>query len=186
MSRSRPLRRAAAGALDGLLCLAAAVPLARTLGYYFAERAVVTLRIGAPDSWWRGPVPLLLSTVGELTYLLPAVAGVLLALTEGVWRRSPGKALLGLEIRARGGAAPGRALRWRRLALKAAPLWGAAAALVAGSSRLLVAAAALGALLLAGCLAALAPSRLALHDRLTGTEVARVPRPPAAKPSLSS
>jgi len=171
------MRRAAAAALDALLCLAAAIPLARSAGYYFAERAVVTLRIGAPDSWWRGPLPLILSTVGEITYLLPAVAFLLLGLSEGVGRRSPGKRLLGLEILTRAGGAAGRAPRWKRVALKSSPCWCGAAALVAGSAPLLLAAAFCGVAIFAGSLTALAPSRLALHDRLAGTALARVRAP---------
>ena len=63
----------------------------------------------------------------------------------------------------------------RRTAIQTVGLWGCMLALVAGRWEIAVVAVSCGAIVLLGCLGALGPAGLALHDRLSGTRVDRRP-----------
>jgi uncharacterized RDD family membrane protein YckC len=152
----------------------AALLLSSSLGLFFARRAVVTLRIGEPDTLWRGPIPLLLGVVGEVVYLLP-FALLLAWILDPLTGATIGKRLAGLRVRGMDGApASGRA-RWGRSAIQTAGLWGLTLALVAGRWEIVVLATLAGGVVLAGSLLAVGPASLTLHDRVSGTSVWRVP-----------
>jgi hypothetical protein len=110
------LRQLRMGALDLLGAVALAVVLANTpVGYFFATRAVVMLRIGSPDTLWKGPIPMLMGIAGTFVYSLP-IALFAVAMF---------KPLL-VEPAARDAA-------WRRAIVRSAPWWGLTIALLAGS-----------------------------------------------------
>jgi len=162
--------RAAAGGIDAGVGFAASLLLASSLGSYFAQRAVVTLRIGAPGTLWTGPLPLMLGVVGEVVYLLPFalfVAWILDPLTGA----TVGKRLLGLRVRDAGGRPASRRRRWFRNTLQTVGLWGWTLALVTGRWEIALVATLAGIVVLVGSLAALGPASLALHDRLSRTSV---------------
>ena len=167
-------------AVDAALALALAVALASSVGWFFAERAVGTLRIGQPGTLWRGPVPMALGAVGELVYGLP-FAWALIGALDPATGATAGKRLLGLRVREDGAEADGagagrrgrRWPRWRREAVRSVAAWGWTAALLAGRWEPALAASVAGALVAAGSLLALGPERRALHDRLSGTRVVR-------------
>ncbi|MFH1865687.1 MAG: RDD family protein [Candidatus Eisenbacteria bacterium] len=168
--RSKLGIRLLAAVLDSLLGLIVALLLAATTGRWFAGRSVVMLSIGSPDTFWRGPMPMLLGILGPLVYGLP-FALLLVLLPEALLGAGPGKWALRLRVADESGA-PARArslrLRW---AVKCVGLWGMALALVLGKSPAAFAALAATAVVLAGFIAAAGPRRLALHDRLSGTAV---------------
>lgn len=165
--------RFAAAAVDGAVALALTLPLSTTfLGSFFASRAVVTLRIGQPGTLWKGPIPMVLGAVGEVTYLLPFVAAVVWSLD--VWGGATvGKRLFGLRVATGSGGRAGVATRLRRFAVQAVGAWGWTLSLLAGSWILAVVATLGGGVAMAASLLALGPSKRALHDRIAGTVVVR-------------
>ena len=105
-------RRCAASAVDGAAALLLALLMGRTLGPFFASRAVITLRIDDPESLWKGPIPMVLGIVGEVAYLLPLTLTLIL-LAEPLTGRTPGKAVTRLVL------SPNDDMtRWRRFAAK--------------------------------------------------------------------
>jgi hypothetical protein len=164
--------RALSSLLDCLLGLALGLLLADHIGFFFAERAVVMLRIDEPGTLWQGPVPMFLGILGPLVYLLPAVF-LLVLLPEALYSASPGKLALRMRVRGEKGASAPAGRRWLRWGIKTAGLWGMTLALITGRWELAAASVIAGALVLAGSLTALGPSRQALHDRLSETAVYR-------------
>jgi hypothetical protein len=127
------IRRVMANAIDLLVGLVLGLALSNTIvGFFFASRAVVMLRIGAADTIWKGPIPMILGMLGPFVYGLP-FAILLVLLAEPLTGTSPGKALLGLTIVPSGDGIPSRRQRWRRAIVKATPCWGLTAALLTGS-----------------------------------------------------
>jgi len=127
------IRRLIAGTIDLFGGLVLGIALSNTpVGDFFARRAVVMLRIGAPDTLWKGPIPMLMGIAGRFVYVLP-VALLAIALCEPLFGNSPGKAILGLASDADGDRADPHARRWIRTAVRAAPWWGLTVALVTGS-----------------------------------------------------
>jgi uncharacterized RDD family membrane protein YckC len=164
--------RAAAGGVDLAAGLAASLALAPSVGIFFARRAVVTLRIGDPDTLWQGPLPLLLGLFGEVVYLLPFT--LLLAwLLDPLTGATAGKRLFGLRVRAHDGRPATRPTLWRRSAVQTVGLWGWTLALLTGRWEIAALASLAGGVVVAGSLAALGPASLALHDRLSRTSVRR-------------
>ncbi|MFI5243951.1 MAG: hypothetical protein ACHQQR_01915 [Gemmatimonadales bacterium] len=131
--RTHPGRRLIAVALDALAALLLGVLLSNTpVGDFFARRAVVMLRIGAPGTIWKGPIPMLMGIAGRFVYVLP-VALLAVALCEPVFGNSPGRAMLGLVPGTVDGESRSRLQRYGRALVTAAPWWGLTAALLAGS-----------------------------------------------------
>jgi uncharacterized RDD family membrane protein YckC len=163
------VRRIAANAVDLMLGMVLAYALSGTaVGFYFASRAVVMLRIGAPETVWKGAIPMIMGILGPFVYGLPfAILIVLLA--EPSVGISPGKRLFGLRVRSRGAGAPSRAQYWRRAIIKSAPFWGLTLALVAGSWQLALAFSIAGLALLADVALSLFTSRPAVHDAVSAT-----------------
>lgn len=94
-------RRFVAAGLDSLLATGLAFLLVDTAGHFWAERAVVALRVGEPDSLWRGGLPLVLGLLGTLVYGWP-FARWLVGMTEAAFGHSPGKWLAGITVRSVG------------------------------------------------------------------------------------
>lgn len=164
--------RAAAASIDAGVGFAASLVLASSIGTFFARRAVVTLRIDAPDSLWRGPLPLMLGAVGEVAYLLP-FALLLAWLLDPLTGATVGKRLLGLRVRNVDCQPASRQRRWYRSMLQTVGLWGWTLALVTGRWEIAVSASLAGGVVLAGSLVAVGPTSRALHDRLSRTSVCR-------------
>jgi len=164
--------RAAAASVDLTIGFAAAIILRSGIGMFFARRAVVTLRIGRPDTLWRGPLPLMIGTLGEVFYLLP-FALLLVWILDPLTGATLGKRLLGLRVRDANGQRASRRQLWYRSAIQTAGLWGWTLALLAGRWEIAVSASLAGAIVLLGSLVALGPASLALHDRLSRTSVCR-------------
>jgi hypothetical protein len=160
-------RRLLAGLVDGLLILAAALLMADSLGERLSARAALALRIGEVDSFWRGPLPFLLSFVGSLTHALPLAALLLLAPEASAAGAGPGKLLLRMQVAGRPGA------RGRRFLVKTAGCWLHLAGLALAWWPLLAAALVAYALIGLGALP-LATGGAALHDRLGGARVAPI------------
>ncbi len=137
---------------------------ATTVGAWCAGRAVVALRVGEPDTWWRGPIPMLLGAVGNVVLVLMAAP---------LTGTTPGKALAGLEIIAGDGRPPGGTRLWRRFLVQAAGPLLLVAGLVTVRAGLLVAGTAVAALTVAGSVAALLPAGRTLHDLAGGTRIRR-------------
>ncbi len=165
--------RAAAAAIDVACGFAATLLLSKSVGVFFARRAVVTLRIGDPHSLWKGPIPFMLGMVGEVVYLIPFVF-LLVWAVDPVTGATIGKRAFGLRVRAADGRPARREKRWLRFGVETVGLWGWTFALLAGEWQLALLASAAGAAMLAGSLVALGPRSVALHDRLSGTMVVRV------------
>ena len=165
--------RAGAAGIDAAVGFVACLLLSSTLGHFFAARAVVTLRIGAPDTLWKGPLPLMLGVVGEVVYLLPC-ALLLAWILDPLTGATAGKRLLGLRVRGACGRPVSRPRFWHRAALQTIGMWGWTLALLAGDWRIAVLATTACGIILLGSLAALGSDSLTLHDRLSATMVCRV------------
>lgn len=164
--------RAAAAGIDAGIGFAASLVLASSVGTFFARRAVVTLRIGDPNTLWKGALPFMLGAVGEVVYVLPFalfLAWVLDPLTGA----TVGKRLLGLRVRNADCQPAPRRRRWCRSALQTVGLWGWTLALLTGRWEIAVLASLAGGVVLVGSLGALGPTSLTLHDRLSRTSVCR-------------
>ncbi len=162
--------RSLAATMDVLLGVVVAVLLWRTLGWYFAGRSVVMLSIGSPDTFWRGPIPMVLGLFGTVVYGLP-FAVLLVLLPEALFGAGPGKWILALRVTTADGAPASAQSRWLRWIAKCSGLWLMVLALVVGSSVLAGVAVAAGVVTLAGFFLAIGRRREALHDRLAGTAV---------------
>ena len=126
MTRASGLRRATAGLLDAALAAVLALALTGSTGHWFAERAVVALRIGQPDSPWTGGIPMVLGAVGAFVYGYP-FALLLIQLARPLTGTTPGASLTGLHI-----DGPPSSLR-RRHVLSSAVAWGPCLGLALGS-----------------------------------------------------
>ncbi len=182
-SRERTSRRVGFGlrtlssVIDFIFAALLALPLSRTLGEWFAERAVVMLAIGSPDTIWRGPIPMALGAIGELVYVLP-LAWLLVLMPEIFFGAAAGKWILGIRIlpatrvTLRSDRTPLVAgfVRW---AAKSAGLIAVTLALVLGSGVAAVVAFGVSVSVLAGFVVTVQPKSDALHDRLAGTTVVR-------------
>ena len=166
-SRRGAARRALASGIDVTLALLLAVLLTSSSGAYFARRAVVTLRIGRPGTWWTGTLPMLLGAISPLAYGF-AFALLLVWAMEPLFATSPGKLLLQSEIAVPCGNRAGRL--WLRFAVKTSGAWLLCVALVSGRWPLACAAVLAAAVLSLGFLA-VPFGGLALHDRVAGTRV---------------
>jgi hypothetical protein len=166
MREARPaglLIRALAACLDAAAGVGLAVLGASTLGMFFAHRAVATLHIGEPGTWWKGPIPLMLGVFGEVVYLLPFTF-LLVWLSEPLSGATIGKRLLGLRVRCTGGPAASPSALWQRFAIQTVGFWGLTVSLLAGRWEIAAVALVCGAaVMVAG-----------LHSRLSATRVWRV------------
>ena len=167
------VRRIGANAIDFAAGSLVAVILSETVvGVFFATRAVVMLRIGAADTVWKGPLPMIMGILGPFAYGLPfAILFVLLA--EALIGTSLGKKLLGIIITTDGNGTPSRGQRWRRAIIKSAPFWGLTLALLTGSWVMAVSYLFVGVVLLADVALAMATSTRAMHERWSGTFLSR-------------
>ncbi len=168
--RAGPLSRALASGLDLASGLTLGVLLAPgPLGEFFSARAVVLLRIGEPDSWFVGPVAMVIGILGELVFLLPLA--VMLALApEALGGAALGKLLLRLRIE----TVEGLTRRWRlatRYLVKTLPLQGTVVALLTGVWAIQVVVLLLAAVLLSEVFIASLRGTRGAHDRLAGTIV---------------
>jgi hypothetical protein len=172
-------RRVAANAVDLLAAGALGVVLANTgVGFFFATRAVVMLRIGAPDTIWKGPIPMIMGIMGTFVYTMP-FAILVVQLLEPLTRTPPSKALVGLSIGSSGGAGVSRAQLWSRAMIRATPWWGLTIALLAGSWVLALIFSTVGVLMLGNFLLSLFTPIRPVDDTWSGTIVVRIGRPTA-------
>ncbi len=167
--------RVLAAVIDSVLGLVVALLLASTTGRWFAGRAVAMLSIGSPDTFWRGPIPMVLGILGPLVYGLP-FALLLAWLPEALFGAGLGKWALRLRV-GDGTGEPARAgSLWVRWAVKCVGLWGMGLALLLGNGPAALVALAAGVIVIAGFIPAAGRERRALHDRLSGTAVLRAER----------
>lgn len=172
MARAGFWIRAEAACIDAVLGFGLTLLLSKTVGDFFARRAVVTLRIGDPHTLWKGPIPMMLGIVGEVVYLLPFTF-LVVRLLEPLTGATIGKRALGLRVRAADGGPASRSRLWLRTGILTVGMWGWTLALLVGSWQIAVLATAAGLVVFLGCFAALGPRKLALHDRWSGTGVGR-------------
>lgn len=166
-------RRLMANAIDLLVGLVLGLALSNTVvGFFFAGRAVVMLRIGAEDTIWKGPIPMILGILGPFVYGLP-FAILLVLLVEPLIGTSPGKALLGLTIIPCGGGILSRRQLWRRAIIRATPWWGLTAALLTGSWVLALVFSIVGVALLGNMTLSLFTSIRPVHEALSETCLTR-------------
>jgi hypothetical protein len=142
------------------------------VGFFFASRAVVMLRIGAPDTVWKGPIPMIMGILGPLVYGLP-FAILLVLLAEPLAGTSPGKALLGLTVVSCGDGTLLHRQRWQRAIIKATPFWGLTVALLAGSWVLALVFSMAGLILLASTAFSLFTPLRPVHEVLSGSCLTR-------------
>jgi len=167
------LRLSAAG-IDLLTGAVLALVLSRSsVGYFFATRAVIMLRIGRADTIWKGPVPMMIGIFGPFVYVLP-LAILLVLLSEPVTGSSPGKRVMGLKVVPPDNAVLSRAMLWRRSAIKTSLFWGLIAALLSGSWVLALCSVIVGCALLCSMVLTLIFPVRPIHDVLSHTCVARV------------
>jgi hypothetical protein len=160
-------RRFLAALCDSILVVLLGLLLWSSLGQWAATRATQLLRIGQPETFWHGPIPLLLGVIGNLTYALPVLSLIIL-LPEAVGGSGAGK--LATRLRIVGlDPAGGHSLQ-KRYAVKCAPCLVWLGALSIGQTWTLWV---LGAAVTMACLGMLPVlgGRPTLHDRLARTQV---------------
>lgn len=160
-------RRFLAACCDGILAVVLGLLLSSTLGTWAASRAAQILQVGDADGFWRGPVPLMLGAIGNLTYALPLLP-LLVVLPEALLGVGPGKLLTGLHIVALKTAR--KRSRMIRFLLKCAPCLAWLLALSVRQPWTLSLFVASLVLFTAGWLPLLRRGE-ALHDRLAQTQV---------------
>ena len=173
--------RVLSGTIDALVGLLLAMLLSGTTGRWFAGRSFVMLSIGSPDTFWRGPIPMVIGIFGVLVYGLP-FALLLVLLPEALFGAGPGKWALGLAVASgdRGqpsdcdAASPRR--RWLRWFIKCSGLWCMTLALALGNASIAGLACVASIVVLLGFLPAAGRACLALHDRLSQTAICSVRR----------
>jgi hypothetical protein len=163
----------------GILCLdivfvvLLSVLLTRFTGKFFARRSVLMLKIGTPESIWRGTIPMIISAAGYFFFGLPFSA-LLVLLPETFIGASPAKLIFRVRILEVGSRHPHLKNLISRFAIKSALAWGLVLALLVGSLPLAIASIAIGAVVFIGCFLALGSAKLSLHDRITRTAVGPV------------
>jgi len=172
IARSRFGARLLAGAIDALAAFVLACLLVPTTGHWFASRAVVMLSIGSPDTFWRGPLPMVLGIFGTLVHGLP-LSFLLVLLPEALFGAGLGKWLLGLDVRSEDGTPATARARLVRWTLKLAGFWIMVLALALGSVAVATVALAAGFVVFMAFLLSAAPGVSVLHDRLSRTAVCR-------------
>lgn len=169
--------RLAAAAIDTLAGAAAGLLLANTrVGYFFAGRAAVMLRIDSPESVWKGPIPMIMGIMGPFVYTLPFTI-LLIFLIEAAGGASPGKKILGIKVISSGGGRPFPKQLWYRTMIKTCLLWGLLISLLLGDWRLALCSVILGAAVVLSMLLSLSGLTRPLHDILSGTRVDAVRAP---------
>ena len=172
----RSLPRLIATATDLLLGAVFGLVLSNTaIGFFFASRAAVMLRIGNPDTVWKGPVPMILGILGPFVYVLP-LSILLVLLIEPLSGASVGKQLMDLKIVACGGSTLASRSLWYRWAIKTTILWGLVVSLLSGSWVLALAVCSAGAVQLCDAFASLFTANGPAHERLSGACLARTAR----------
>jgi len=164
--------RAAAVAIDLATAFVLGIVLSPTLGIFFAERAVVTLRIGEAGTLWQGPIPLMLGIFGEIVYLLPFVLFVTWAL-DPMTGATIGMRVMRARVVRLDQAGLSRRTRWGRVLLLTVACWGWTLGLLTGFWLIAFVASVAGLIVWSGMLLALSRSGLTFHDRITGTTVVR-------------
>ena len=173
-------RRVVATGIDAVLGFALAMFLATTpVGVFFARRAFVMFRIDQPGSVWKGPIPMVLGIFGEIVYTVP-FAILIVAATETLIHRSPGKWILGLRIAsADGNAGAGLEQRSLRVAGKMVGPGGFVLGLLTGSWLVALCSVVAGCVVITSVLV-----HRPLHDRVSRTRIVMARRPPRPGPVL--
>jgi hypothetical protein len=154
--------------IDLAVAIALSLALSSTLGLFFANRAVATLRIGQTGTFWQGPLPLMLGIFGEVAYLLPFVLFITWSL-DPLTGATIGKRVLRLRVERLDRQPLSRSRRWRRVLIQTVACWGWTLGLLTGVWQLAFFATVAGLIVWLGTLLALGPSSLTLHDRLSAT-----------------
>jgi hypothetical protein len=169
------LIRLMASGVDAFLGVLLALLLSNSaVGAFFAERAVVMLRIGSPETIWKGPVPMILGILGTLVYTLPFSMLLILA-TEPLTGTSPGKAIFKLAIVPDEAARLSRKQLYWRAATKTVLFWGLILALLLGSWLAALCFTALGLAVLVSVFLPFRP----IHEAVSHTRLVRAPHPAA-------
>jgi uncharacterized RDD family membrane protein YckC len=164
--------RAAAVGVDLAVAFISSLVLSPTLGIFFAERAVVTLRIGEAGTLWQGPIPLMLGIFGEIVYLLPFVLFAVWAL-EPLAGTTIGARLVRVRVVRLDQRPLSRWTRWGRTLCLTIACWGWTLGLLTAFWPIAFVATIAGLVVWSGTLLALDRSRLTFHDRITRTTVVR-------------
>ena len=166
------VRRLIAGVVDSFTGFVLALLLSRTVGVFFAKRAVVTLHIGSEGTVWKGPIPLILGVLGTVVYVLP-LSCLVVFLAEPLTGVTPGKLLLRIRVTTLEGAPPTSTDLWQRTLIKTTGLWGLVLGFLLGSWQVALVAAGCGIAVLIGFAGNALPRLPSLHDRLARTDVTR-------------
>lgn len=102
------------------------------IGFFFASRAAIMLKIDSVDSIWKGPVPMIMGILGPFVYVLP-LSILLIMLSEPITGISPGKKILGLKIIPRNNVILSKKMLWCRSAIKTSFFWGLVLAMLLGN-----------------------------------------------------
>lgn len=156
--------------LDISFVILLTILLSRFTGKFFARRSVLMLKIGSPNSLWKGPIPMIISAAGYFFFGLP-FSGFIIFLPEAFFGASPGKMIFGIRVRKIDGQKASLKLLILRYALKTIGAWGLMVSLIVANMYLAAFSFVAGCLVLVGSLLAIGPSKLTLHDRLVGTAV---------------
>jgi hypothetical protein len=150
------------------------VLLANTgIGFFFAKRAVVMLKIGSVDTIWKGPVPMIMGILGPFTYVLP-LAMLLVLLAEPLTGTSPGKSMLGLKIIPYNKAILSKKSLWCRTAIKSVFFWGLVVALLSGNWILALCATVMGCAVLCNMVLSLLFYIRPIHETQSQTCVTKI------------
>ena len=163
-----------AACIDILIGVAVGFLLSFTkVGFFFASRAVVLLKIGNPDTLWKGPIPMIMGILGPFVYVLP-LSILLIFMIEPLTGASPGKRILRLRIIQEDNEVLSKKKLWYRSAIKASCFWGLVAALLFGNWILAFCSVVSGCVVLCSMVLSLFSSLMLLHDSLFNTSVIKI------------
>jgi len=168
------IRRLAATAIDMFLGGVLGLLLSNTaIGFFFASRAVVMLRIGSADTIWKGPVPMIMGILGPFVYVLP-LSILLILLAEPLTGTSPGKRILGLKIILCNNATHSTKKLWARSAIKTIFFWGLVLAMLSGNWAIALCSVVLGCALLCNMVLTLLFPIKPLHEVFSHTSIIKI------------
>lgn len=163
--------RLLAASIDALLGVVLGFLLSFSrIGNFFAERAVVMLKIGSPDTIWKGLIPMIMGILGPFFYVLP-LSLLLVFLIEPLTGASLGKRILRLKIVLENKGVVSREKLWYRSAIKSVLFWGLVAGLLFGSWVVALCSVVLGFAVFCSIVLPLFSSCRPLHEALSQTSV---------------
>lgn len=145
------------------------------IGFFFAGRAAVMLKIGSADTIWKGPIPMIMGVLGTFIYVLP-LSTLLILSAEPLIGISLGKKILRLKIIPYNNLILSKKMLWCRSAIKTSIFLGLVISMLIGSWIVALCSLTLGFIVLCSMVLSLFLYIKPIHDALSQTCVIKIPK----------